>query len=108
MNRAADHVDVVVVGAGQAGLAVSYYLQAFGAEHVVLERDRIAESWRSARWDSFTLVTPNWMTRLPGWGLAGGTGRDFLPTADVVAMLERFAGGPARSAEGWRAEEVPW
>ena len=98
MKRAADQIDVVVVGAGQAGLAVSYYLRAFGTEHVVLERDRIAESWRSARWDSFTLVTPHWMTRLPGCGLAAGTGRDSLPTARVVAMLERFARGlPVRA-----------
>ena len=93
MNRAADHIDVVVVGAGQAGLAVSYYLRAYGAEHIVLERGRIAESWRSARWDSFTLVTPHWMTRLPGCGLAGGTGRDFLPILSVVGLLERFAHG---------------
>jgi putative flavoprotein involved in K+ transport len=52
-------VGVVVVGAGQAGLAVSYYLRSFDIEHVVLERGRVGESWRSARWDSFTLVTPN-------------------------------------------------
>src|SRR5215470_17459531 len=86
-------VDVVVVGAGQAGLAVSYYLQAFGVEHVVLERGRIGESWRSARWDSFTLVTPNWMTRLPGCQMGAGAGGDFLPRQDVVTMLERFALG---------------
>ena len=89
---------VAVVGGGQAGLAVSYYLQAFGVEHVVLERDRIAESWRSARWDSFTLVTPHWMTRLPGCALAPGSGRDFLPRSAVVAMLERFGCGlPVRT-----------
>jgi putative flavoprotein involved in K+ transport len=88
----------VVVGAGQAGLAVSYYLQAFGVEHVVLERNRIAESWRSARWDSFTLVTPNWMTRLPSCALAPGSGRDFLPRSAVVAMLERLGRGlPVRA-----------
>ncbi len=68
----------VVVGAGQAGLAVSYYLRSFGIEHVVLERGRVGESWRSARWDSFTLVTPNWMTRLPGHRMAAGTGADFI------------------------------
>ena len=61
-----ESVDVVVVGAGQAGLAVSYYLWSSGVEHLVLERGRVGESWRSQRWDSFTLVTPNWMTRLPG------------------------------------------
>ena len=92
-NGMAEQIDVVVVGAGQAGLAVSYYLQAFGVEHAVLERGRIGESWRSARWDSFTLVTPNWMTRLPGYRMAAGTGGDFPPRGDVVAMLERLAGG---------------
>jgi putative flavoprotein involved in K+ transport len=84
-------VDVVVVGAGQAGLAVSYYLRAFGVEHVVLERGRVGESWRSSRWDSFTLVTPNWMTRLPGHVLGTGTGSDFLPRDAVVGLLESFA-----------------
>jgi putative flavoprotein involved in K+ transport len=88
-----EQVEAVVVGAGQAGLAVSYYLQAFGVEHVVLERGRAGESWRSARWDSFTLVTPNWMTRLPGYRMAAGAGGDFLPRDDVVAMLERLAVG---------------
>jgi putative flavoprotein involved in K+ transport len=91
VNRTRSHVDVVIVGAGQAGLTVSYYLRTFGVEHVVLERGQIAESWRSARWDSFTLVTPNWMTRLPGYTMAAGTGREFLPRDDVVGMLERFA-----------------
>jgi len=93
MDRMSCHVDVVIVGAGQAGLAVSYYLRAFGVEHVVLERGQIAESWRSARWDSFTLVTPNWMTRLPGYTMPPGTAGDFLPRDQVVGMLERFAEG---------------
>jgi putative flavoprotein involved in K+ transport len=86
-------VGVVVVGAGQAGLAVSYYLRAFGIEHVVLERGRVGESWRSARWDSFTLVTPNWMTRLPGHVLAAGTGADFIARDTMVGLLEGFADG---------------
>jgi putative flavoprotein involved in K+ transport len=86
-------VGVVVVGAGQAGLAVSYYLRAFGIEHVVLERGRVGESWRNARWDSFTLVTPNWMTRLPGHVLAGGTGADFISRDAIVGQLESFADG---------------
>ncbi|HEX6454442.1 MAG TPA: NAD(P)-binding domain-containing protein [Trebonia sp.] len=93
MGRTRNHVDVVIVGAGQAGLAVSYYLRAFGVDHVVLERGQIADSWRSARWDSFTLVTPNWMTRLPGYTMAAGTGRDFLPRDAVTGVLERFAWG---------------
>jgi putative flavoprotein involved in K+ transport len=93
LNGTVSQVDVVVVGAGQAGLTVSYYLRALGVEHVVLERGRAGESWRSARWDSFTLVTPNWMTRLPGYDLAAGTGRDFLPREEVVSLLDGFARG---------------
>src|SRR6516165_9397743 len=101
MSRTAERIEVVVVGAGHAGLTVSYYLQAFGVEHLVLEQERIAESWRSARWDSFTLVTPHWMTRLPGFALAPGSGRDFLPRHSVVAMLEQFGRGlPVREGIG--------
>jgi hypothetical protein len=93
-----ESIDVVVVGAGQAGLAVSY-LRSFDIEHVVLERGGGGESWRSARWDSFTLVTPSWMTRLPGHLLAAGTGAGFVSRDAVVSLLERFAGGlPVREA----------
>ena len=97
-QRPTDPIDVVVVGAGQAGLAVSYHLRAFGVEHIVLERGQIGESWRSARWNSFTLVTPSWMTRLPGYLLAAGAGADFLSRDSVLAMLEQFAHGlPVRT-----------
>ena len=88
-----ESVDVVVVGAGQAGLAVSYYLWSSGVEHLVLDRGRVGESWRSQRWDTFTLVTPNWMTRLPGYKMAAGTGADFICRDAVVGMLEQFACG---------------
>ena len=69
--------DVAIVGAGQAGLAMSHCLSARGVDHVVLERGRVAERWRSERWDSLRLLTPNWMTRLPG--LVATPGR--IPTA---------------------------
>ena len=58
-------VETLVVGAGQAGLAVSRCLAEHGAEHVVVERGRVAERWRTARWESLRLITPSWMSRLP-------------------------------------------
>jgi putative flavoprotein involved in K+ transport len=93
VNGMVGQVEVVIVGAGQAGLAVSYYLRAFGVEHVVLERGRVGESWRSARWDSFTLVTPNWMNRLPSHQLAAGAAGEFLPREEAVGLLDGFARG---------------
>ena len=72
-GRTMHAVDTLVVGAGQAGLAVSRSLTGQGADHVVVERGRIAERWRSARWDSLRLLTPNWMSRLPGWSYPGPT-----------------------------------
>ena len=60
-------IDTVIVGAGHAGLAVSRLLTDAGRDHVVLDRGRVAERWRTERWDSLHLLTPNWMTRLPGW-----------------------------------------
>ena len=60
------HIDTVVIGGGQAGLAMSYCLTQRGFEHIVLERNRLVESWRSKRWDSLTLVAPNWTLDLPG------------------------------------------
>jgi putative flavoprotein involved in K+ transport len=59
-------VEVAIIGAGQAGLATSWYLTQAGVEHVVLEAGRVAETWRARRWDSFCLVTPNWGVDLPG------------------------------------------
>ena len=63
-------VDTVVIGAGHAGLAVSRLLTLAGREHVVLDRGRVGERWRTARWDSLRLLTPNWLNRLPGWPTA--------------------------------------
>lgn len=65
-----DMVDTVVIGAGQAGLAVSGLLTQRGIAHLVLERGQVGESWRSQRWDSFALNTPNWSNQLPGAGMA--------------------------------------
>lgn len=85
-----DAVDVVVVGGGQAGLATSRQLSEAGVDHVVLERHRIGQAWRD-RWDSFTLVLPNWTLDLPGFAYAGPDPDKFMPRDDIVAHLEAFA-----------------
>jgi putative flavoprotein involved in K+ transport len=82
--------DVVVVGAGQAGLSVSHELAAAAVEHVVLERDGVGASWAD-RWDSFCLVTPNHTIRLPGGGYAGGDPHGFLTGAEVSSYLQGYA-----------------
>ena len=88
--EAARSVEVVVIGAGQAGLAVSHELTAAGVPHLVVERGRVAQSWRD-RWDSFTLVTPNWTIRLPGQPYSGDDPEGFLPRDHVVEFLERYS-----------------
>jgi len=100
--------DCVVVGAGPAGLAASTALSTRGVEHVVLERDRVAGSWRAQRWDSFRLNTPGWMNQL-----LGDQDRDAYATGpEVVLRLERLAAGCpvregvrvarlARAGDGW-------
>lgn len=87
----AEQLEVLVIGAGQAGLSASYCLTQHGIDHVVLEKDRIGEAWRSGRWDSFTLVTPNWTIRLPGMPYEGSDPDGFMPREEVVAYLERYA-----------------
>jgi len=89
---AGDAREVVVVGAGQAGLAVSRELTDAGVDHVVLERGRIGETWRG-RWDSFCLVTPNWSVQLPRHGYDGDDPDGFMPRDEIVAYLERYAAG---------------
>jgi cation diffusion facilitator CzcD-associated flavoprotein CzcO len=81
---------VVVIGAGQAGLAVSRELVAAGVDHVVLERQKLGQSWRS-RWDSFCLVTPNWTLGLPGHPYDGDDPEGFVLRDEIVRHLERFA-----------------
>ena len=84
-------VNVAVVGAGQAGLATSYHLTQLGVEHVVLEAGRVAETWRSRRWDSFCLVTPNWTVKLPGGEYAGAEPDGFMGKKDLIAHFEGWA-----------------
>src|SRR3989442_11886983 len=87
----AESVDVAIIGAGQAGLATSWYLKQAGVEHVVLESSRVAETWRSRRWDSFCLVTPNWSVRLPGAEYAGPDPDGFMPLAELIDYFQHWA-----------------
>jgi putative flavoprotein involved in K+ transport len=81
----------VVIGAGHAGLAMSRRLTERSIDHVVLEHGEVANSWRTQRWPSLRLLTPNWLTRLPGWNYAGDAPDGYLPLAGVVATLTRYA-----------------
>ena len=85
------HITAVIVGAGHAGLAMSRRLTERSIDHVVLERGEAANSWRTQRWPSLRLLTPNWLTRLPGHDYAGDDPDGFMPLADVVATLTRYA-----------------
>ena len=86
----AEEIDVVVIGAGQAGLATSYELQARGVDHVVLEAETPGSSWRH-RWDSFTLVGPNHLVRLPGAVYDGDEPDGFMSREEITGHLEAYA-----------------
>ena len=84
-------IDTVVVGGGQAGLAISYYLNQEGREHVVLERaPAVSNAWRNQRWDSFTLVTPNFQVRMPGAEYDGDDPYGFMSLAEVVEYFDNY------------------
>jgi putative flavoprotein involved in K+ transport len=86
-----DHFDVVVIGGGQAGLGVGYYLGALGTKFVIFERGRVGETWRSQRWDSFAVNTPNWANRLPGDPYEGDQPDGFYHRDQLVEYFERYA-----------------
>jgi putative flavoprotein involved in K+ transport len=83
--------EAVVIGGGQAGLATSRCLAEAGVDHVVLERGRVAERWRSSSWDSLRLLTPNWQSRLPGFRYDGPDPDGYMGAAEVVGYLDRYA-----------------
>ena len=84
-------VDALIVGAGQAGLGTSYFLKQFGIGHVVLERQRIGESWRSQRWDSFKVNSPNALNSLPGVRYQGMAPDGFYSRDELVGTFEQYA-----------------
>src|SRR5688572_16825854 len=86
------HTTTVIVGAGHAGLAMSRRLTERSIDHVVLERGEVANSWKTERWPSLRLLTPNWQTRLPGRRYEGGDPDGFASMPEVVRFLEDYAG----------------
>src|SRR5580658_7805324 len=85
------HIQVAVVGAGQAGLSISYHLKARGIEHLVFEKHRALHVWSARRWDSFCLVTPNWQCDLPGHPYRGGDPHGFMVKDEIIEYLAGFA-----------------
>jgi len=84
------HHTVTIIGAGQAGLAMSQKLSERSIDHVVLERGEVANSWRTERWDSLRLLTPNWMTRLPGFRYDGTDPDGYMTAAEVSGFLNSY------------------
>ncbi|MGK3124134.1 MSMEG_0569 family flavin-dependent oxidoreductase [Candidatus Pantoea formicae] len=85
------HYPVVIIGGGQAGLAMSWSLTQKNIRHIVLERHQLAWAWRHQRWDNFCLVTPNWQCKLPGFPYDGDDPHGFMLRDDIVAYIERYA-----------------
>ncbi len=86
-----ERVETIIVGGGQAGLAMSYWLRQAGREHLILERGRIAERWQSQRWDSLCLLTPNWTVTLPGYQYDGPDPDGFMGRDAIYAILTDYA-----------------
>ncbi len=91
MNVRAVDLDVAVIGAGWAGLGVSYALQQAGLRHVVFERHRICETWRTQRWSTFRMNTPNVLSVLPGDRYDGDDPEGYMTCDAFVAMVEGYA-----------------
>jgi putative flavoprotein involved in K+ transport len=85
------HTDTIIIGGGQAGLAMSRCLSDHSIAHVILERGRVAEAWRSERWDSLRLLTPNWQSRLPGFRYQGPDPDGYMTMPEVVDYLESYS-----------------
>ncbi|WPG36214.1 MSMEG_0569 family flavin-dependent oxidoreductase [Variovorax sp. EBFNA2] len=101
------HYSVIIVGGGQAGLSLSHCLQQRGVDHLVIEKRSLVHSWRTQRWDSFCLVTPNWQCQLPGWGYLGDDPHGFMVKEQINEWLAGFvAHVKAPAIEGVTVERV--
>src|SRR3990167_341709 len=91
MSVARSEIDTLVVGAGQAGVAISEHLSKLGVPHLVLERNRIAEAWRTGRWDSLVANGPAWHDRFPGLEFDDLDADAFAPKERMAAYFEAYA-----------------
>src|SRR6516165_4773080 len=90
MTPLVEHHCVIVVGAGQAGLSISWHLANRGIGHIVLEKERAGQAWRTERWDSFCLVTPNWQCQLPGFPYRGPDPHGFMMRQEIIDYIDAF------------------
>ena len=86
-----EQIDTVIIGGGHAGLTMSYSLSALGREHVILERGRVGERWRSERWDSFCFQFPNWTIEAPGFKYQSDDPDAFAPGREIVRFIQDYA-----------------
>lgn len=91
MTGHAERVETVIIGGGHAGLTMSYFLSQLEQEHVILERGRVGERWRSERWDSFCFQFPNWTIELPGFKYQCDDPDAFAPGHEIVRFLDDYA-----------------
>ena len=87
-----ERIETVIIGGGQAGLAMSYHLSRIGREHVILEEKWPGHRWRTERWDAFALQAPNWTLQLPGYTYQGD---------DPMALLDA-----TKQRDSWRATRL--
>jgi putative flavoprotein involved in K+ transport len=85
------HYPVIIVGGGQAGLSMSFCLKQRGIDHLIFEKHRVGHTWRTQRWDSFCLVTPNWQCKLPGFEYPGNDPSGFMVKEQIVRYIEDYA-----------------
>ncbi|WP_454754514.1 MSMEG_0569 family flavin-dependent oxidoreductase [Cupriavidus necator] len=86
----ARHYGVIIVGGGQAGLSMSYFLKQAGIDHLLIEKHTVTHTWRTQRWDAFCLVTPNWQCALPGYPYQGDDPHGFMKKDEITAYLDGF------------------
>src|SRR6185295_8591217 len=91
LSRLPVRTTTVVIGAGHSGLAVSHFLSRRSIDHLVIERGEVANTWRTQRWDALRLLTPNWLSGLPGFAYDGDDPDGFMTMPEVIGFIERYS-----------------